>query len=219
MSVLAQCAIDNAKRSFDIDLNAEIARIKKDMEVKENGYPLFWSVIRKDFNTKRINPALKCPMNYIYHINVGKFRDKDATLPMEQFFVSYPLDEHRRKSKKVEELIQKYSLELFEVQKKTTVCNDMADEYLLLQANFDKLITDIKQVYISKNYLGLVSWLINRAFLINSAVKANQGSIQSTINHNKSILLKVLYEINPDAVLKCFAGNVLESGHRDDFDH
>lgn len=208
LSVLAQVAIDNAKRSFDIDLNSEIARIKKDMDVKTNGYPLFWSIIRKDFNTARINKSLKCPMNFIYHLDFNKFRDKDATLPMEQFFVSYPLDAHRRKSKKVEELIQKYSLELLEVQKKTDQCHDLYDDYLLLENNFEKLISDIKQVYISKNYQGLISWLINRAFLINRAVKVNQGSIQSTINHNKSILLKVLYEINPTAVLNCFAGNV-----------
>jgi len=208
LSVLAQVAIDNAKRSFDIDLNAEIARIKKDMEVKSNGYPLFWTIIRKDFNKARINRNLKCPMNFIYHLSFNKFRDKDATLPMEQFFVSYPLDNHRRKSKKVEELIQKYSLELLEVQKKSDQHQDLHDEYLLLETNFDKLINDIKQVYISKNYLGLISWLINRAFLINHGVKANQQNMQSDINHNKSILLKVLYEINPSGVLKCFAGNV-----------
>ena len=32
-----QCAIDNAKRTFDIDLNEEIDRIKKDMNIEENG--------------------------------------------------------------------------------------------------------------------------------------------------------------------------------------
>ncbi len=65
LSVLAQVAIDNAKRRFDIDLTKEIASIKSDMNIKNNGYPAFWSIIRKDFNKKRINKKLICPMNYI----------------------------------------------------------------------------------------------------------------------------------------------------------
>ena len=50
LSVLAQVAIDSAKRSFDIDINKEIDRIKKDMNIKEHKYPKFWILIRRDFN-------------------------------------------------------------------------------------------------------------------------------------------------------------------------
>ena len=38
LSVLAQAAIDSAKRQFDIDITSEIKRIKKDLNVKENKY-------------------------------------------------------------------------------------------------------------------------------------------------------------------------------------
>lgn len=213
LSVLAQVAIDNAKRRFDIDLTEEIKRIKNDMNIKENGYPKFWGIIRKEFNKARINDELNCPMNYIFDIQVDKYKSKESTLPMSDFFVSYPMEEHRRKSRKVEELIQKYSLDLYsKYQKpKDNGCMDDEDEedsYLLLRSDFDDLIEDISQIYISKNYLGLMSWLINRAFLIGAGARRNTKEIQSTLNNNKAILLKTLYLINSDALLKCFAKNV-----------
>ena len=44
LSVIAQAAIDNAKRTFDIDIMGEIERIKQDMNVEENGIPSFWNM-------------------------------------------------------------------------------------------------------------------------------------------------------------------------------
>jgi len=213
LSVLAQVAIDNAKRRFDIDLVKEIDLIKKDMNIKENGFPAFWGIVKKDFNKRRINKNLICPMNYIFDIQIDKYKSKESTLPMSDFFVNYPMEEHRRKSRKVEELIQKYSLDLYTKYQKPKDCGYMDDEdeedsYLLLRSDFDDLINDINQIYISKNYLGLMSWLINRAFLIGAGARRNTKEIQSTLNNNKSILLKTLYTINPDALLKCFAKNI-----------
>ena len=202
LSVLAQVAIDNAKRRFDIDLTEEISRIKEDMNIKENGFPQFWSVIRKDFNQKRINKELVCPMNYIYDLKLGKFKNKQTTLPMSHFFVKHDLDQQRRKCKKVEELIQKYSLQLYDYNRLND--NDTNEEYILLRNDFDKLIYDIQTTYISKNYAGLMSWLINRAFCIGSGIKSKQSVMQSTIDSNKSLLLKVLYTLNPNVFLSCF---------------
>ena len=213
LSVLAQVAIDNAKRRFDIDLTEEISRIKKNMDIKTNGYPAFWGIIRKNFNKSRINEKLICPMNYIFDIEVAKYRNKTTTLPMSDFFVKYELDEHKRKSRKVEELIQKYSFDLYNLYQKPMSENSLDDEdesdnYLLLRSDFEKLIADIQNVYISKNYLGLMSWLINRAFCIGAGVKSKKIEIQTTLNNNKAILLKTLYSINSDALLKCFAKNI-----------
>lgn len=208
LSVLAQVAIDSAKRRFDIDLTDEISHIKKDMNVKENGYPAFWTIIRKGFNKEKVNSDLKCPMNYIFEIKTKRFRSSEKTIPMDKFIMKYELDENtkRRKSRKVEELIQKYSLELYNYN--TNDDNDNFENYLLLKNNFDDLIEDIKTVYISKNYLGLMSWLIDRAFCISIGSKKNKHAIQSTINNNKSILIKVLYTINPELLLKCFSKNI-----------
>ena len=213
LSVLAQVAIDNAKRRFDIDLTEEISRIKKDMDIKNNGYPAFWGIIRRDFNKKRINDKLMCPMNYIFDIKVKDIRQRIGTLPMESFFVKYDLDDTKRKSKKVEELIQKYSFELYVNYQKphsdgTSDDEEDADNYLLLRADFDDLICDIQQTYISKNYIGLMSWLIDRAYCITVGAKRNQHVIQSTINNNKAILLKTLYTVNSQALLQCFSKGV-----------
>ena len=224
LSVLAQVAIDNAKRRFDIDLNKEIEKIEKDMNIKENGLPAFWIVTKKDKrkckNIKekekrrkkqkeriraRVNKDLKCPMNYIFDINVVKFRSEESTLPMEYFFNFYQAPENRRKSKKVEELIQKYSLDLF---KYNASDDDEDDNYLLLRSDYDCLIKDIQHIYISNNYRDLMSWLINRAFCIGSGVKGKRDKMQSTINTNKSLLLKVLYDINPEVFLTCFSKNL-----------
>jgi len=201
LSVLAQVAIDNAKRRFDIDLTEEISRIKKDMNIKKNGYPAFWSIIRKGFNKSRINKKLKCPMNYIFDIKINDVRQRVGTLPMSDFFVKFPIVEDRRKSKKVEELIQKYSLDLYNY----NIDEDDEASYLLLRSDYDKLIHDISNIYISKNYLGMMSWLIDRAFLVTPNIQSNNKNIISTINTNKSLLLKVLYDVNSDAVLKCFS--------------
>lgn len=253
LSVLAQVAIDNAKRRFDIDLTEEIDSIKRDMNIKENKYPEFWLAIRKGFNkkaemlekeylnfknkdsvpaiykdmyensektkeeiledilkkysnTNKINKTLECPMNYIYNLELSKYKSKESTIPMSTFFVKYKLNEHRRKSKAVEELIQKYSFDLLSYQAESS--DDTLDDYLLLRGDFDDLVSDIKSVYISKNYLGLMSWLINRAFGVGAGVRRNNCNIQRNTDNNKSILLKVLYHINPDALLKCFAGNI-----------
>ena len=61
-----QVAIDNAKRRFDVDLNAEIERIKQDINVEENGSPIFWKHVKdkksklndKKFNSDKINKKL-----------------------------------------------------------------------------------------------------------------------------------------------------------------
>ena len=65
-----QCAIDNAKRTFDIDLNKEIKIIKDDMDIShrekdeytnkmhtvaDNGYPSFFSSIKKRNEIKTMN--------------------------------------------------------------------------------------------------------------------------------------------------------------------
>lgn len=203
LSVIAQAAIDNSKRRYDIDITKEIKRIKNDMEIKIHGYPSFWSIIKKDFNKKNINPDLHCPMNYLFDLDLNKFRDDSPTLPMSYFFVKYDMNVNIKTCKKVEELISKYSLKIYKSGEDET----KKDDYFLLRKDFDDLINDIKKIKISGNYLGLFSWMIDRAFKIFPGVIRNQKSIISILNKNKPILLKVLYEINSSNLLKCFSKN------------
>lgn len=199
--MVAQCAIDNAKRKFDIDLNEEIRRIKQDMDIKQNGYPAFWGVIRKGFDKGKVNKDLICPMNYIFNVESEKYKSDLSTLPMSHFFIKHHPNSDKKLSKKIENLIAKYSLDLFKYNNND---EDNEEEFLLLRSDFDKLIEDIRSMYISQNYAYLMSWLIDRAFMITTDVRGNRNTMQSTINSNKSLLLKVLYEVNSDCLLSCF---------------
>ena len=150
-------------------------------------------------------------MNYLCDLKLTKQRNENSTLPMSHFFNKYELETNRRQSKKVEELIEKYSLDLYDdwhSKVGTELEEDALDENsLLLRSDFDQLIEDIKKVYISKNYVGLMSWLIDRAFLITSDTKRNKNTIDRKTNENKALLLKVLYDINPQNVLQIFSKN------------
>ena len=179
------------------------------MDIKENKYPTFWKSIQdskrvksgsKLFAQDMINKDLKCPMNYLCTLSLPKCHSSEKTLPMDYFFQKFELDEHRRKSKKVEKLIESYSLTLKDYRNE--------DEDLLLRADYEQLIEDIKKIYISNSYIGLTSWLIDRAFCISKSQKQNSNTINNNTNKNKSLLLKVLYDINPNNVIKCFSKNL-----------
>lgn len=97
LSVLAQIAIDSAKRAFDIDINLEIDRISKDMNISNIGYPSFWKPIqdkkrikqkRKLFPITSINKSLVCPMNYLLGLNFNTNRSSLSTLPMNYFLIN-----------------------------------------------------------------------------------------------------------------------------------
>ena len=204
LSVLAQIAIDSAKRRFDIDLSGEISRIKKDMNIETNKYPSFWTIIKRNVNSQDINYALHCPMRYLYDLDLSEFHSQEDTLPMSHFFIKYMLENNIRTCRKVEDLIAKYSLNLY----KYNTDNMSEDEsYFLLRKDFDDIIKEIRGIKISKNYLGLFSWMIDRCFKIMPGTVRNQRSISSTVNKNRSLLLKILYEVNPESLLKCFAKN------------
>ena len=197
LSVLAQVSIDSAKRRYDIDISDEIKRIKKDMNIKEHGYPVFWTHIRKDFSEDKINDKLVCPMNVLSEIKFRNAPMKKGVLPINYFLKSYTLKESRRTSRKVEKLIEKYSLELF-----NAYVSD-EDEYFILRNDFDELIEDIRKIYISKEYLGLMSWLVTRAFML---TPQSYQSFSKT-HKNKAILLKTLYSVNPKCLLEVFSKN------------
>ena len=204
LSVLAQVAIDNSKRRFDIDLTDEIKRIKKDMDIKTHKYPSFWAIIKKSFNKKNINKELICPMNYLYNLRFKEYKPEKSTLPMSDFFIKHPLNVNRRTCKRVEEMISKYSLQLYAQNTQDTLSGERENEYLLLRSDFDELVRCIRGLNISGNYIGLMSWLIDRAFVITPDVSRNK-MLKTNLGTNKSLLLKVLYEVNSKCFLQCFA--------------
>ena len=64
LNVLAQVSIDSAKRSFDVNINDEITRIKKEVGVEDNKYPLFWKYVNQDIEQKKINKSSQNPQAF-----------------------------------------------------------------------------------------------------------------------------------------------------------
>ena len=215
LSVLAQCAIDNAKRTFDINIVDEIDRIKQDMEIEKNGVPMFWKHVKdykakvndKKFDSNKINKNLQCPMNYLMDLKFTNARSNESTLPMSYFFEKFDLTEDRRKCRKVEELIEKYSIDLFIYNVKYSFDDEYRYHRESIEIDFEELLNEIKTIYISKNYLGLMSWLIDRAFCITPSIKQNKILLKNKTNKNKSLLIKILYDINSKNLLQCFSKN------------
>lgn len=202
LSVLAQCAIDNAKRRFDVDISAEIKRIKKEVNVKQKGYPRFWLAIHPEFNKRNINPDLTCSMNCIYDYKSPYLRSKMSTLPFEHFFVKHPINFSKRKSKKIESMISRYALKTYDHNKYYS--DDIDEETFILRSDFEDLINAIRMSGISNNYIDLMSYLISKAFQISDEKYNKDAHIMNNIMKHKSVLLKVLYEVNKKSFLKCF---------------
>lgn len=197
-----QVAIDSAKRRFDINVTDEIHRIKELVKVKKNGYPSFWSGIRYGFNKHLINKHLRCPMSAIFKKPLGAFPSDDETIPFSHFFVPHKMNEDRKQPKKIEDLIEEFALKLY--RSRLDEDDDASEEYLLLRYDYDMLIARLRQMSLSKNQTGLISWLINRAFLATPSVQSNRYIIQSNLMKNKAILLKTLYDLNKRAFFSCF---------------
>ena len=79
------------------------------------------------------------------------------------------------------------------------------DNTLLLRSDYDDLIADIRGMKLSQTYSGLMSWLLDRCFQATPPMKRNEHRIRSQLKKNRSLLMSVLYDINPDAFLSCFA--------------
>lgn len=140
-------------------------------------------------------------MNTLFGYSLPKLETKTPVIPFSEFFVPHKMPSDRNLAKKVEAYIQKYSIRLNEY---NTNNEKSYDDYLLLRYDYDELVSDIRDISISKNSVGLVSWLINRAFMVTPQINYNGGSINSKLHKNKSLLLKTLYDVNPKVLLSCF---------------
>ena len=79
--------------------------------------------------------------------------------------------------------------------------------HLLLRSDFDSLIKAIGQTYISTNYAGLMSWLLNRAFVITPRMAEKVPKTNSNLKKNKPLLIKILYQVSKKSFLSCFKNN------------
>ena len=216
LAVVAQIAIDSAKRKFDVDVLSEITRIREELEIQEIGYPLFYADVQnkklvganmrnkykdpKSFKVDKINFDLKCPMNCVRTVDIRK--EREEAISFMDMIISHKLDnnDRRRKSYKVEKMIEKYGLRVNGLNS-TEEEFEEEDNWLLCQEEFENLVQDIREAKLSHNYHGLMYWLICRSF---SAPYVNQPKLQTALNKNRPVLLSVLYKVNPKAFLECF---------------
>jgi hypothetical protein len=127
---------------------------------------------------------------------------------MEDFFIKFENTNNMKKNYRVERMIEKYSLHMFNSVTSDTDRDYGNDDYFLLRDDFDSLIQDIRSTSLSRNYLGLMSWLIDRAFVLTTYTKRNAFQIKAKTAQNKALLLKVLYEVSPRNLLLCFSKNL-----------
>ena len=80
LSVVAQIAIDSAKRSFDIDVTKEIDYLRKQLNVAENRYPRFWVMTHSNFDVSKINMRLRCPMGRLESVAIPKYYTKTVNI-------------------------------------------------------------------------------------------------------------------------------------------
>lgn len=206
LATICQCCIDNAKRTFAIDIPSEIRRIKQELEIKEKGLPAFWEIIKKDDvdYSKKINKEIKCPMNELFNLSISRKNNNTKTIPLKEFFENMPRTENYNTNIKVEEMIKRFELKgaefMFNDEEDTT------ENYLLLRSDFDDLIKALEKIKLSKNYLSLCSWLINRAFGLSPRTK----NLCTKTFRNRQVLLKTLYTSSPNNVLKIFSKEPVE---------
>ncbi len=195
-----QCAIDNCKRRFDVNIHSEIQRIKEEMNIKEFGYPAFMGEIKPEIR-KKVNPNILCPMNSAFKVKTKRKVYDSPAIPIAEFFNPQPNKECMRKSKAVEKLIEKYTFQLKDFRNDD---NSEIEEWFVLRNDYNSLIEDLKRITMSQKYIGLMSWLINRAFTITPGAKRGKGNINTKLSKNRSILLKILYDLDSKTFLKCF---------------
>ena len=213
LSVLAQIAIDEAKHAFDIDIKKMISKIRKNVVGKnEKIYPEFWHVVwERNGNEPRpekIDHSLGCPMNCIYNLSFadGRSARGGEGRGIKEFFVQQKKEgaSNRRTPKEVadiEKIIQEFGLE--ELKTVAADDGDDDDEQALLRLDFETMLDSVREIC-PRPSAAICSALIDRAFCITPAQQRNKETTKRKTDKNKSLLLKVLYTLNPDGVLSCF---------------
>lgn len=221
LSVLAQAAIDSAKRMFATNISKEIELIQRKIDIQENGLPKFWVYYKGTrkrnkeapvsrhavLEDVRTNVSLDCPMNYLYDFKFPRQSRPGEVIPNRRFFVNYPIDVSRKTGRKIERLIEEYSA-------KVTSCTikDDREGYGLLEKSFDELLEKINGLHIPKDCIGLMAWLLNRALYITEGAKKSKTTTSSVTSQRRPLLMKVLYNLNKDCFLRCFQGNLMMLG-------
>ena len=202
-SVLAQVAIDSAKRNFEIEVSPELKRIRElECMLLEPKYPRFYADVRelknrKKSNSKRMEIKLEdignfnCPMDILYRIIAEEVIDlrkqkefNSKTVNLNKVFV-YDLSKIKNRDRKqhldIISMIEECDIAIRDLDR------SKEDYHECRRREFEKCIHKVKKKTIKEATLYA---LIAYAFKIG-------GSICDRI-------LTVLYDLQPEEFLKCF---------------
>ena len=148
-------------------------------------------------------------MNYLQDLKVGHAKHFMDQIDLCDLLIKEKVEINRNASRKIEKLIEDYSIDYYNYATNELYSNGEYDynNFILLRSNFDNLINDIRSSSISKKYRQLVLWLIKRAFSTEPYLVNNKKKMLNKTNKNKSVLFKVLYDVNPELFLSCFIKN------------
>ena len=210
-SVLAQVAIDSAKRMFDINVNSELSRLRNlPCMQPEDGkkYPAFYAKVQEQkMKGKKKKKAVdeseirkfNCPMEILADIieeNVIDLRKHKELIPYTcslNTVFQYQTDRNRdsKQYKKVISIVQEYDEEVNKLDKSKSDYSKNVDNL------FDNCMIKLRNLTINKSTMYS---LIAYAF-------ANNGDIRDR-------LLTVLYDKDPKKFLSCFKKTDKSSAQR-----
>ena len=206
-SVLAQVAIDSAKRTYDVTVSKELNRIKRLRCMKHKPkYPTFYADILKYKDHKKPDDKQRiikdedvkifnCPMDILYQIIedgcIDRRKNKELntrTIQTNGQFLavnSSSTAANRHQVGKILEYVEKYDKAVFDL-------DDSLEGYAeALETEFKALMSELKNVKIKQETM---------EYLITLAFKTGDKLYRNT-------LLIVLYDKNKDMFLKCFKKN------------
>lgn len=199
-SVLAQVAIDSAKRTFDVDVNSELRRLSKLPCMKRadgKKFPKFYADIQKrrkhNYSIKESDIGkMNCPMEILCDI----LEDGILDLRHNKDYLSHTYDlstvfrykpdrmRNSRQQDKIISIVKEYDREF---KKLNALAKGYSKKTDVLS---DNCMMKLKKYYINK---GTMSALINYAFHSDCGI------------HDR--LLTLLYDKDPDKFLSCFKKN------------
>lgn len=207
-SVLAQVAIDSAKRTFDVKVSAELRRLsiecreiienKQSNKKKKVYYPRFYADIMKMKDSKKKIPddqigKFVCPMDIIYDIISEKVIDT-------------------RKQKEYQTTTDRLSCVFQYDKSKYAGFKRDSKQYRKITSIVKEYHRHVKQINTEeKNYSELVSYEFEDCMAKIRKLKINKATMGALIQYAfssdckiRSRLLTVLYDYNKNEFLNCF---------------
>lgn len=205
-SVLAQVAIDSAKRNFGINVKSELGRISKMLCMKrEPRYPVFYADIQKNNNKRKKGKKLEikesdvaffnCPMDILYRIidegiiDLRKHKDLNTITFLVGVNAIFEYNSNRvradrKQYKKIISIIQEYNEKVEKLDYQSE-----SDTYSIDRLNeFEICIDKLRKLNIKEDAM---------YSLIAYAFKSGNEDIRDSI-------LTVLYDKDKEKFLECF---------------